>query len=221
MIKYWIKIVSSDHTILKTVYHMLRTDATIGNTYNKIMNWAAQIKNILDNSGLSEIRLYQDTISINFDVIKYRILVVYKQNWHTRICNSNRLSSYILYKDLLAMETYLETIHVNKFRVSLSKFRLSSHDLAIEKGRYNNINRKNRLCTYCNMNVIENDFHFLLVCAKNRHLRIKYFKPYFCQWPNVNKFKIFMSSQYSNTCTLLKLSKYIYFAFRERSNQRL
>ena len=43
MIKNWIKIVSSDHTILKTVYHMLRTDVTNGNTYNK-MNWAAQIK---------------------------------------------------------------------------------------------------------------------------------------------------------------------------------
>ena len=156
--------------------------------------------------------------TINFDVIKYRILYVYKQNWHTRICNSNRLSSYILYKDSLARETYLEAIHVNKFRVSLSKFRLSSHDLAIEKGSYNiNINRENRLCTYCNMNVIENEFHFLLVCPKYRHLR--YFKPYFCQWPNVNKFKSLMSSQNSNT--LVKLSKYLYFAFRERSNQRL
>ena len=182
------------------------------------MNWAAQIKNISDNSGLSEIWLYQDTISINFDVIKYRILDVYKQNWHTRICNSNILSSYILYKDSLSMETYLETIHVNKSRVSLSKFRLSSHDLAIEKGRYNNINRENRLCTYCNMNVIENEFHFLLVCPKYRHLRIKYFKPYFCQWQNVDKFKILMSGQNRNT--LLKLSKYLYYAFRERANQR-
>ena len=108
------------------------------------------------------------------------------KNWHTRICNSNRLTSYILYKDSLAMETYLETILVNKFRISLSKFRLSSHDLAIEKGRYSNINRENRLCTYCNMNVIENEFNFLLVCPKYRHLRIKYFKPYFCQRPNLN-----------------------------------
>ena len=116
------------------------------------------------------------------------------------------------------METYLETIHVNKFRISLSKFRLSSHDLAIEKGRYNNINRENRLCTYCNMNVIENEFHFLLVCPKYKHLRIKYFKPYFCQWPNVNKFKILMSSQNRNT--LFKLSKYLYYAFRERANQQ-
>ena len=147
------------------MYHMLRTDVTNGNTYNK-MNRAAQIKNILDNSGLSEIWLYQDTIFIHFNVIKYRIPDVYKQNWHTRICNSNRLTSYILYKDSVAMETYLETIHVNKFRISLSKFRLSSHDLAIEKGRYNNINRENRLCTYCKMNVIENEFHFFTCLSK-------------------------------------------------------
>ena len=32
MIKYWIKIVSSDHTILKTVYYMLRADVANGNT---------------------------------------------------------------------------------------------------------------------------------------------------------------------------------------------
>ena len=68
------------------------------------------------------------------------------------------------------------------------------------------------------MNVIENEFHFLFVCPKYRHLRIKYFKPYFCQRPNVNKFKILMSSQNRNT--LLKLSKYLYYAFRERTSQQ-
>ena len=68
------------------------------------------------------------------------------------------------------------------------------------------------------MNVIENEFHFLLVCPKYRYLIIKYFKPYFCQWPNVNKLKNLMSSQNRNT--LLKLFKYLYYAFRERANQQ-
>ena len=94
------------------------------------------------------------------------------------------------------MVTYLETIHVNKFRVSRSKFRLSYlHDLAIEKGRFDKINRENRICIYCYMNITENEFHVLLVCPKYKHLRIKYFKPYFCQWPNVNKFRYLMTSQ--------------------------
>ena len=73
------------------------------------------------------------------------------------------------------------------------------------------------MCIYCNMIVIENEVHFLLVCQKYRHLRIKYFKPYFVLWLNVNKFKYLMSSQNKNT--LLKVSKYLYYEFRERSNQ--
>ena len=68
-----------------------------------------------------------------------------------RICNSNRLSSYILCKDSFSMETYLETVLVNKFRVSVRKFRLLYHDLAKEIGTHNDINRDNRTCTYCNI----------------------------------------------------------------------
>ena len=33
-------------------------------------------------------------------------------------------------------ESYLDTIKNTKYRVILSKFRLSSHDLEIERGRY-------------------------------------------------------------------------------------
>ena len=62
---------------------MLRTYVTDGNTYNE-MNWVAQIKNILDDSRLSEIWLYQYTISINFDVIKYHILDIHKNQINTQ-----------------------------------------------------------------------------------------------------------------------------------------
>ena len=56
------------------------------------------------------------------------------------------------------------------------------------------------------MDVIENEFHFALVCPKYKH-RVKYFKPYFCQWPNVNKSKYLKFSQNKNT--ILKVSKYL------------
>ena len=59
------------------------------------------------------------------------------------------MSSYILCEDSLSMETYLETVLVNIFRVSVRKFRLPYHDLAKEKGTHNDINRDNRTCTYC------------------------------------------------------------------------
>ena len=48
----------------------------------------------------------------------------------------------------------------------------SAHKLRIEDGRYRNIERNNRLCQYCQMNVIEDEFHFLLVCPAYRQIRI-------------------------------------------------
>ena len=175
MLKYWTKILTSRSNLTKIVYKMLRNDVENGNIYNE-MNWAYQIKHILDNIGLSDIWIQQDTVTINFLVIKQRIIDIYKQTWYTRLCNSNRLSSYVMYNTELKMENYLNNIYVEKYRIALTKFRLSSHDLAIETGRYTNVERDLRYCEHCNQNVIENEYHFLLVCPKYRHLRVKIFQ---------------------------------------------
>ena len=68
---------------------------------------------------------------------------------------------------------YLDFISDKKYRVALSKFRLSSHDLEIERGRHVNTNRSDRLCRFCSGTYIENEYHVLLVCPPYRDPRIK------------------------------------------------
>ena len=70
-----------------------------------------------------------------------------------------------------------------------SRLRLSSHNLAIETGRYTSIPRRERICTFCNTNVVENEFHFLLACPYYIDLRRKYLPAYYCSWPSLHKFK--------------------------------
>ena len=65
-------------------------------------------------------------------------------------------------------------IYEKKIKTALTKFRLSSHDLAIERGRYQNTPRDERICKKFNLNLVENGYHFLLVCSKYRDLRRKY-----------------------------------------------
>jgi len=48
--------------------------------------------------------------------------------------------------------------------------------LAIEKGRHQNIARQERFCNKCTMNVLETEYHYLLVCPKFYNLRTKYIK---------------------------------------------
>ena len=44
----------------------------------------------------------------------------------------------------LNLKTTLKHVHVNKFRYVLTKFRLSAHNLNIESGRHNDIDRIHR-----------------------------------------------------------------------------
>ena len=73
---------------------------------------------------------------------------------------------------LKATKTLLQK---KKYKMVLTRFRLSSHELHIERGRYENIPRDERICQCCNMSQIESEYHFLFVCPLYTELRIKIF----------------------------------------------
>ena len=59
------------------------------------------------------------------------------------------------------------------------------------------------------MNIIENEFHFLIVRPLYNNLRRKYFKPYYWSWPTLNKFDRLMTSE-NKKKEILNLSIYIF-----------
>ena len=91
--------------------------------------------------------------------------------FQNRINNFDIHSKLFLYKDLkvsLEREYYLQ--HPNfEIRRTFTKMRISAHNLQIEKGRYMNCPREQRLCQNCS--VIEDEQHFLLHCKNNQNLR--------------------------------------------------
>ena len=139
---------------------------------------------------------------------------MYKQKWYADINNSQRLVTYCGFKHDLTFEEYLDNIYQNKFRIALTQFRVSSHHLRIEKGRYENLPRDERKCIHCRSNMIENEYHFLLICPVYYDLRKQYLKPYYCKWPTINKFNQLLECK--NRKTVLNLSKYIYYASKRR-----
>ena len=54
-----------------------------------------------------------------------------------------------------------------------SRFRLSSHDLEVERGRYGakSTPPDERLCSLCNLNEVEDEFHVLMICPRYVHER--------------------------------------------------
>ena len=158
-----------DQIFLKT----LKNDANDNITYSK-QNWAYQIKITLESLGLNHLWINQDTCTINLKMIRQRIFYQYRQSWYSSINNSNRLETYCRFKHNFNLEPYLVFISDRKYKIALSRFRLSSHKLEIERGRHRDINRDERKCKMCTLNVIENENHFLLVCPKYYDLRRKF-----------------------------------------------
>ena len=148
MIRYWLKLLSmSDDSLPKIMFMMQKNDTENGINYVGAY-WAFQIKSILETHGLGYLWYNQNTDSIPFSLIKQRILDNYHQSWYADINNSPRLSTYCRFKHDFNQEGYLNFITVKKYRIPLSKLRISAHNLEIEKGRHLNIPRAERTCKY-------------------------------------------------------------------------
>ena len=108
------------------------------------------------------------------------------------------------------IEKYLNHITENKLRKALTQFRTSSHNLMIETGRHQNIDINQRICQNCNTGMVENEYHFLLICPKYNHIRTKYIKRYYYTWPTTQKFTNLLNC--NSTKTIKNLAKYIYYS---------
>ena len=213
-LKYWVKLLNSDRdSILYKIYNTLKNDSDNEETYNN-NNWAHHIKRILNECGLYYLWQNQSNMNVSYDIIRQRVLDMYYQSWYSGINNSRRLETYSLFKHEFKFERYLDFINDNRFRSALTSFRVSSHKLQIERGRHLNIPRNERICRNCNSNMIENEYHFLLICPKYSDLRNKYIKRYYFTWPTIQKFTNLMSK--NSKFIVNNLSKFIYFASLRR-----
>ena len=61
-----------------------------------------------------------------------------------------------------------------KYRDIFAKFRTSTHNIMLEKGRHLGLDRESRLCLFCRENdlyVVKTEFHFLFECTLYDELR--------------------------------------------------
>ena len=85
------------------------------------------------------------------------------QKWSADINNNRKLVLYKDFKHSFCFERYLDIITMRRFRHSLAQIRTGHHDLEIERGRYRNIPRDQRLCKIC-LDEVEDEYHFILRC---------------------------------------------------------
>ncbi len=127
------------------------------------------------------------------------------KSWWSSAVTSSKGEYYVLYKQLLILEPYLLNLPAH-CRHWITKLRTCNHRLPIETGRWHNIDKENRLCTFCN-NAVCDELHFLLFCPSLTMLRTSTLPQYFCKYPNIDKFIYIMKCEYGPL--LVKLARYI------------
>ena len=102
----------------------------------------------------------KSTKSYLYSILKPKYNTIWKNEiFHDRIGKryGNKLRTYRLFKNDFSFEPYLESYNFN--RNILTTFRISVHNLEIERGRHQNIPLNDRTCKLCKQG-IEDEIHF-------------------------------------------------------------
>ena len=91
-------------------------------------------------------------------------------NWDLSKNSSPKLEFYAKIKNKFEPEKYLSKIENSTFRESMTRYRISCHNLYVERGRYENpyVLREDRWCVHCythsGLKLVEDEYHVLLNC---------------------------------------------------------
>lgn len=176
-----------------------------------LSNWAKSVKNCFDIYGFSEVWLNGGVgnAKVFMKVFRQRMVDCYQQDWTSKLNSSERFQTYRSFKSLLQPEQYLTDITINKFRVSMIKFRLGISDL-----RVNNRYRETVMtCPFCDH--VENEMHFLIHCETYSQIRNKYIFRH-RQFNSNHPLQLKCLLENENTTILRDVAMYIYYAFKKR-----
>ena len=165
-IKFLDHIQNQNESLVNKIYQATKTSNP----------WVKNINVIIQNLGFSFIVDKDMNIKPYVNSIKQRITDQFLQMQNANIQSFNKLIFFSKFFDMNKRPEYVDKLKNRIDRSMICKIRISAHELAIEKGRYTNVPRDNRFCNACNVNLIEDEEHFLLHCTAYTETRNKLLK---------------------------------------------
>ena len=138
--------------------------------------------------------------------------------WQSINAEIESLSINRLYRHLnVNSNDYLFSLPNNHLRSNITRLRLSSHVLNVERGRWKKIVYADRKCNICDD--IEDEYHFVVRCTRFHNLRIKYLPKSLYTNPSMLKFTQFLNSKDLNK--MKRLGIFLYQAFNKYTTEEI
>ena len=217
MVCYWHKI--STGAVNKLSYKITFFLRKLHEQNQYSSPWLKNIEQILNTCGMSNVWLNPDIINHNWlkKAIELRLSDLYIQEWESQLNNASSCVTYRSLKPYFKQERYL-TLPNRSDRINLCKFRCRNIKIPVVTGGYTNRNNlatpyENRLCEICDMNVIGNEYHYILECPVFQEPRNNYLSDFYSRNPSLDKFTLLFQS--SSTSVLSQLAKLCYEIIRK------
>ena len=211
MVNFWTRIVTGDEN--KLVFHIYKLLRQMHVNENYTSPWIGKVEDIFNNCGMRNIWLNP----LNFNPLwikkslNLRLNDIFSQQWHSNIMDMNSCITYKLFKNEIKFEKYLMNLDITE-RINLCKFRCRNSKIpsVVQGYAYLNIPYENRVCTFCNLNEIGDEYHYVMRCHYFQNSREKYIENVFWINPSYNKFsKLFQSKDVGVLRNLAKFIKNI------------
>ena len=220
--KYWNNIETNfGNPLLQDAYQCIQELHNSG--HNTWLKFATRIKNFIKPSGESWAPVPSD-----IKLLKAKLQENYAHFWEKSIMDDTKaksvhgrkLRTFRKFKPWFGREPYLDVVRNSKWRICLSRFRMSAHRLMIEVGRSAKIDLDHRLCPKCNLNSVEDELHFLCMCPTYSNERAKLMQtveaisPLFKQLNLEDQFCWIMSNH--DERVIIAMAEYVYTAMERR-----
>ena len=166
-IKYFLRLPTiNPYSLLNLLYQ--EEKQTFTTNKDSYLTFITERLNLLGMSYIWQGQLIENKLlntKITHTTIRRRITDISSQNLINHMKHHNKKLDFLKdLKDVHETEYYL---NINNFenRRALTKLRASSHTLKIETGRWQNIDRKDRLCHHCTGGFIEDEKHVIFDCT--------------------------------------------------------
>ena len=131
--------------------------------------WGEEIKSIFISLDLQD--KFENIECCDLDFVNERIKTLAEHSWKTDIQSKPKLRTYTQFKNKYETELYVNRLQNRRKRSLFAQFRLGVLPLRIETGRFRNLPCEQRICQTCDMNKVEDEFHFIMECTIYQDLR--------------------------------------------------
>ena len=141
---------------------------------HKIGGWASEVYELYVGLGCGNV--FTDKVEINLKIGKELLALEKRETWISEVRGMPKLRTLCQIKHLFGTENYI-LYNLSKRKRSLcAQIRSGILPLHIESGRWVGTSEENRLCTFCELEEIENEIHFFFYCPFYHDLRLSLFK---------------------------------------------